>query len=48
MKPLADLTETTITKLGDLALLCANCHRMIHAQRPWLTLEELVVLLKDV
>lgn len=48
MKPLADLAETTTTKLDDLALLCANCHRMIHAQRPWLTVEELVALLKDV
>lgn len=27
----------TITKLSDLALLCSNCHRMIHRSRPWLT-----------
>jgi hypothetical protein len=27
------------TKLADLHLLCANCHRMIHARRPWLTLD---------
>ncbi len=44
MKPLADLAESTTTKLDDLALLCANCHRMIHAQRPWLTVEELIRL----
>ncbi|WP_352230624.1 MULTISPECIES: HNH endonuclease [Asaia] len=31
----------TKTKLSDLALLCANCHRMIHARRPWLSLDEL-------
>ncbi len=31
----------TITKLADLALLCSNCHRMIHRARPWLTPEEL-------
>jgi hypothetical protein len=29
------------TKLADLHLLCANCHRMIHAGRPWLTLGQL-------
>jgi len=29
------------TRLKDLALVCANCHRMIHAKRPWLTVEEL-------
>jgi hypothetical protein len=34
------------TRLADLALLCANCHRMIHARRPWLTLDELRGLLR--
>ncbi len=29
------------TRLGDLALVCANCHRMIHRSLPWLTPEEL-------
>lgn len=31
----------TRTKLGDLAMLCANCHRMIHRGRPWLAPAEL-------
>lgn len=30
-----------VTRLSDLALLCANCHRMIHARAPWLTPTEL-------
>lgn len=30
----------TLTRLEDLALLCSNCHRMIH-RSPWLTVEEL-------
>lgn len=25
----------------DLALLCSNCHRMVHARRPWLSIEDL-------
>ncbi|MDG9714442.1 HNH endonuclease [Streptomyces sp. DH10] len=29
------------TKLSDLALICANCHRMIHRCAPWPTPEEL-------
>ena len=29
------------TRLFDLALVCANCHRMIHARRPWLSMKEL-------
>lgn len=33
------------TKLADLALLCANRYRMIHARRRWLYLEQLRALL---
>ncbi|MGW1711257.1 HNH endonuclease [Streptomyces sp. NPDC002206] len=29
------------TKLSDLALICANCHRMIHRRAPWPTPSEL-------
>ncbi|MET9531222.1 HNH endonuclease [Streptomyces sp. NPDC006649] len=29
------------TKLGDLALICSNCHRMIHRRAPWSTPGEL-------
>lgn len=29
------------TKLSDLALICANCHRMIHRRVPWPTPAEL-------
>lgn len=32
------------TKLGDLALLCSNCHRVVHRQVPWLTVEDLTEL----
>lgn len=31
----------TKTRLEDLALICSNCHRMIHRTKPWLTVEEL-------
>jgi len=40
-KPLHTLEIGSKTRLEDLALLCSNCHRMIHARRPWLSLEEL-------
>lgn len=29
----------------DFAVLCSNCHRMIHRRRPWIDLEELRTLL---
>jgi len=38
--PLAE-SGSTKTKLQDLAVLCANCHRMIHVRRPTLSIDEL-------
>ena len=35
------VTGETRTRLPDLALLCSNCHRMIHRTKQWLTVEEL-------
>lgn len=35
--PLSELSGTTQTKVEDLALVCSNCHRMIHRKRPWLS-----------
>jgi 5-methylcytosine-specific restriction protein A len=35
------------TRIADLALLCSNCHRMIHRATPWLTVEELQALVTD-
>lgn len=39
--PLSDLTQATTTKLSDLAIVCANCHRMLHRIRPWKNIEQL-------
>lgn len=43
-KPVHLLVADTKTKLADLALLCANCHRMAHRKRTPLTIEELKAL----
>ncbi|OAZ99737.1 HNH endonuclease [Halomonas sp. G11] len=40
-RPLYTLDAGSKTKISDLALLCANCHRMVHAQRPWLSIDQL-------
>lgn len=45
-KALATLVENSTTKLEDLVLVCANCHRMIHAQQPWLSIEQLRAILR--
>lgn len=39
-KPLHTLIEGDQTSLEDLALLCANCHRVVHSSRNWLTIEQ--------
>jgi 5-methylcytosine-specific restriction protein A len=41
VRPVAELGDGTPTRMADLMLLCANCHRMIHARRPWWSLQEL-------
>lgn len=38
--PVSSLGEGAKTSVKDLALVCANCHRMIHAGRPWWSIEE--------
>lgn len=41
LTPLSTLTSTTTTRLEDLSILCANCHRAIHrAGRPMPTVAE--------
>jgi len=40
-KPIHKMKSGEKTKLSDLIVLCANCHRMIHKKKPWLTIDEL-------
>jgi 5-methylcytosine-specific restriction endonuclease McrA len=39
--PLASLREARVTKLSDLAIVCSNCHRVLHRTRPALSVGEL-------
>ena len=32
--PMSTLTAKTRTKISDIALVCANCHRMLHLMKP--------------
>lgn len=43
--PLRDYDSGQKTTLADLALICANCHRIIHSRSPWLSMDELRALL---
>lgn len=44
--PVSEMKDNHLTSPDDIALLCANCHRMVHKRRPWLTMENLSKLLK--
>lgn len=41
VRPVHQMQPGDKTLLADLALVCANCHRMIRRRLPWLTVEEL-------
>ena len=43
--PLAKPGAPRTTRLSDLALLCANCHRMIHRSKPFMSPDDLRDLL---
>lgn len=43
--PLAEAGQSTRTKLQDLAILCANCHRVVHMRNPPYTLDEIKQML---
>ncbi len=43
--PLASYGLKQTTRLDDVVLVCANCHRMLHRLRPWLTRDRLDDLL---
>ena len=45
--PISEYKQGQKTKLEELALVCANCHRMLHRRRPWLTIAELAALLSQ-
>ncbi|TXE14896.1 HNH endonuclease [Psychroserpens burtonensis] len=44
--PVSEMKAEHKTKIEDFAMLCANCHRMVHKKRPWLNINELKEILK--
>jgi 5-methylcytosine-specific restriction enzyme A len=44
--PLASIQLTSETKLHDLALVCSNCHRMLHRKISTITVEDLRMIIK--
>lgn len=48
VKPLSDRTAAAKTRLTDLAIVCSNCHRMIHRTRKVVTIAQLRKRLREV
>jgi len=44
--PVSQLNGKTKTKMSDLALVCSNCHRILHRGPPILSIDELKVMLQ--
>lgn len=40
IKPISKMKEGERTNLNDVAVICSNCHRIIHRKKPWLTIEQ--------
>ncbi|HCG8133058.1 TPA: HNH endonuclease [Vibrio parahaemolyticus] len=40
-KPVSTLKPNEKTKISDLRILCANCHRMLHRANPWINVADL-------
>lgn len=43
--PLSEVADTTRTRMEDLSILCANCHRVVHLRNPPYTLAQVRKLL---
>jgi len=44
-RPLSELLKERPTRIGEIALVCSNCHRMLHRRRPWLGIHELSAII---
>ena len=42
--PIAQLQPDSVTVVGDMALVCANCHRVVHSKTPCFTIDEMADL----
>ena len=38
--PIEQLQPDSVTLVGDMAMLCASCHRVVHSKKPCLTVEK--------
>jgi 5-methylcytosine-specific restriction endonuclease McrA len=44
--PVSEMKKGQKTKLKDIALVCSNCHKILHKSRPWLSIQELIEIMQ--
>ena len=45
-KPISEMKLGESTDIEDIALVCSNCHKILHRTRPWLTIEQIGSLIQ--
>ncbi len=45
--PISEMIVGKKTNIEDIALVCSNCHRILHRTRPWLRMDELKKIIKN-
>lgn len=45
--PVSAMAEGHVSKAKDIALVCSNCHRILHRRRPWLGMDELGEIISE-
>lgn len=43
----SDMEDGHISKPEEFAMLCSNCHKMVHKKRPWLNMEDLSKIINN-
>jgi 5-methylcytosine-specific restriction protein A len=46
-RPSEEWTKEILSSVADVAVLCANCHRMIHRRKPALSIDQLKAILLE-
>ncbi len=45
--PIEELQPDSITRVDEMAIICASCHRIIHSEKPCLVVEDLAARLRE-
>lgn len=45
--PVSDMEPGQKTKIEDIALVCSNCHKILHRTRPWLSMDKLKEIVEN-